>query len=217
MEGEAALAGQQQAQAEVQAQAEALAAATRPASSPLQGANAEIAPLASGEQGALPAAAESALQAAEQSLAEAAAEANAAMPAASQASAEAAQASLAEAAAALALAEAGLGAPAMPAPGQAPAPGQVPGQAPGQAPAPGQVPGQGPPPPQGTGDQGNWAGAAGPEGPARRREGTSEYIKLPKRDRGTLRQSQAEGYSPEYGRMIEQYLRNLSDAASEDE
>jgi hypothetical protein len=37
---------------------------------------------------------------------------------------------------------------------------------------------------------------------------------LPERNRGALRQSQGETYSPEYGRMIEQYLKNLSDSAS---
>ena len=63
MAGEPALGEQAQAQAEVQAQAEALAAATQPASSPLQGANAEVSPFASGAEGALPSAAESALQA----------------------------------------------------------------------------------------------------------------------------------------------------------
>ncbi|MBJ06141.1 MAG: hypothetical protein CMO40_03340, partial [Verrucomicrobiaceae bacterium] len=49
----------------------------------------------------------------------------------------------------------------------------------------------------------------------RKRSGVSKHIGLPKRDRGTLRQSQGESYSPEYGRMIEQYLKNLADTPRE--
>ena len=34
------------------------------------------------------------------------------------------------------------------------------------------------------------------------------------RERGTLTQSKSEGYPAEYGSLIEQYLKNLSDRAS---
>ncbi|MFM1559650.1 MAG: hypothetical protein ACKJSK_10085, partial [Roseibacillus sp.] len=68
---------------------------------------------------------------------------------------------------------------------------------------------------KGNGNEGNWNGPGGADGPRRRRDGASKHIGLPKRERGTLRQSQGETYSPEYGRMIEQYLKNLSDSASE--
>jgi hypothetical protein len=36
-------------------------------------------------------------------------------------------------------------------------------------------------------------------------------VKLPARDRQALQQSQAEKYPEEYGTMVEQYLRNLSE------
>ena len=41
--------------------------------------------------------------------------------------------------------------------------------------------------------------------------GASAFVQLPPRDRQALQQSQAEKYPEEYGNMVEQYLRNLSD------
>jgi hypothetical protein len=41
--------------------------------------------------------------------------------------------------------------------------------------------------------------------------GATAFVQLPARDRQALQQSQAEKYPEEYGTMVEQYLRNLSD------
>ncbi|HAT18696.1 MAG TPA: hypothetical protein DCS85_00920, partial [Verrucomicrobiales bacterium] len=106
--GEQGTAAQAREQGEIQELAEALGAGTQPAASPLQAANSEVSPLASGSQGSLPLGAQSALQSAQQSLADAAAQANAGNPSNSQSESQAAQASLSQAAAALSLAQAGL-------------------------------------------------------------------------------------------------------------
>ncbi len=45
-----------------------------------------------------------------------------------------------------------------------------------------------------------------PEGPP-----TGQYLGLPERDREVIQQSRAEKYPEEYGQMVEQYMRNLSD------
>jgi trimeric autotransporter adhesin len=42
--------------------------------------------------------------------------------------------------------------------------------------------------------------------------GKTAFVQLPARDRQALQQSQAEKYPEEYGTMVEQYLRNLSDS-----
>jgi hypothetical protein len=120
----------------------------------------------------------------------------------------------------VALAEAGLGSPEAPLAGE---PGQQPGQEPGQEPGqPGQQPGspspepgQGPPPPNGDGLAVNFDGSGGADGPRVNNTGTSRFIGLPDRERGTIKQSAGESFPAEYGSMIEQYLKNLSDKASD--
>jgi len=112
---------------------------------------------------------------------------------------------LAQAQAALALAQAGLSA------GQ----GQGQGQGQGRNPSLGQGQGQGPPGPQGTGRQGNWSGPGGADGPKRNTAGTGQFTGLPKRDRAAIQQSQSEKYPQEYGPLVEQYLKNLSDQSGE--
>ena len=89
--GEQGTAPQAQEQGEIQELAEALGDGAQPASSPLQAANSEISPLASGSEGSLPLGAQSALQSAQQSLADAAAQANAGNPSNSQSESQAAQ------------------------------------------------------------------------------------------------------------------------------
>ena len=156
-----------------------------------------------------------------------------------QANAEAAQQALAQAAAALALAEAGVGTDAAqgdPA-GQPPGEkgqgqgekGQGQGQQPGQGQAQGQSqaqgkgqakgPGQGQPKEpgaegKGKGEVGNWQGAGGADGPLGDVKGRSNFIGLPKRDRNAIIQSQTEKYPEEFGSLVEQYLKNLSDQAT---
>jgi hypothetical protein len=71
--------------------------------------------------------------------------------------------------------------------------------------------GQGTPNPKGTGQMGNWAGAGGTEGPKQPAAGAGQFTGLPMRDRAAIQQSQAEKYPQEYGPMVEQYLKNLSD------
>jgi hypothetical protein len=44
--------------------------------------------------------------------------------------------------------------------------------------------------------------------------GETAFVQLPPRDRQALQQSQAEKYPEEYGTLVEQYLRNLSDSQS---
>jgi len=143
------------------------------------------------------------------------AEANKAMPA--QANAQAAQQALAQAAASLALAQAGVGTPQT-------AQGQQPGQGQGQQPGngKGQQPGNGKGQPQqpgqqagkGDGKQGNWLGAGGADGAKRDLTGGSGFIGLPARDRAAIKQSVGEKYPEEFGRAVEQYLKNLSDTTS---
>ena len=41
--------------------------------------------------------------------------------------------------------------------------------------------------------------------------GSSSFLGLPPRDRDAIQQSRREKYPEEYGAMIEQYLKNLSD------
>ena len=207
-----------------QSVAQALAQSSPPVA-PLNAASSAIAPLNAGQMGPLPGSMAQPLQAAQASLSQAAAQSATDQPAQAQASAQAAQASLAQAAAAMSLAQAGLGTGMAQAQGQGQSlsPGQGAGQVPGQgqgtgqAPGTGQVQGQGPPPPRGTGDTGNWAGAGGANGPRRTRTGGSGFIGLPGRERESLRQSRSEKYPQQFKREIEEYFRKLSEAADEEE
>ncbi|MBI5387115.1 MAG: hypothetical protein HZA90_20790 [Verrucomicrobia bacterium] len=189
----------------------------------------DITPVAAGDMGPLPAAAEAALQSALGALNQGAAQAAAHQQSPAQANASVAAQALAQAQAALALAEAGLkselaqmdqgepgGQQGQPAgKGRTPGPAKPPGQnqqaanQPGRK--PGQQPGPGTPPPRGTGDVGNWRGAGGANGPQRATAGFGSFVGLPGRDRAAIQQSQGEKYPQEYGPMVEQYLRNLSD------
>ncbi|MFL2482750.1 MAG: hypothetical protein ACJ0KA_00305, partial [Verrucomicrobiales bacterium] len=58
-------------------------------------------------------------------------------------------------------------------------------------------------------------GKGGAKGPKRDERGSSKFIGLPKRERGSLNQSNSEGFPAEYGSLIEQYLKNLSDKATD--
>jgi hypothetical protein len=50
-----------------------------------------------------------------------------------------------------------------------------------------------------------------PDGPRADAHGPGQYLGLPPRDRQAIQQSQSDKYPPEYGAMVEQYYRNLSD------
>ena len=153
----------------------------------------DVAAAAAQDTAPVPADSAAAMAQAESALAQAAAAAQAGQP-------QAAQAAAAQAAAALASAQASL------------APGQ-PGQ-PGK-------PGQGPPMPgmadennakQGMGERkDNQANATGQTGALSNSRTGSSYLGLPPRDRQAIQQSRNERYPEEYGPMIEQYLKNLSD------
>jgi hypothetical protein len=94
-------------------------------------------------------------------------------------------------------------------PGQGKGQGKQPGQGQGQGQQPGK--GQGTPAPKGDGKDGNWAGAGSANGARSGTTGSSSFVGLPKRDRAAIQQSQAEKYPQEYGPLVEQYLKNLSD------
>jgi hypothetical protein len=214
-------------QAEVKKAAEALMAAMQSAPDSalqqagqhLEQAGTTIGPVNAGQMGAMPQAAQAALQTAEQAMAQGAAQTASKEGAQAQASAAAAAQSLAQARAALALAQAGLNSQPgqqgqqgqQPGEGQAQAQGQGQGQKGGQGQA--RQPGQGTPSQRGDGKVGNWAGTGGTQGPRQATDGSSGYLSLPKRDRAALQQSQAEKYPQEYGPLVEQYLKNLSDQA----
>jgi hypothetical protein len=176
----------------------------------------DVSPIAAGEAGPLPAAADAAVQEAQEALTQAAAQAAAEKSEPAQAQAANAAQALAQAQAALALAQAGLNsemAQGQGPQGQGQQPGQGKGQQPGQGQGQGKQPGQGKgtPPPRGTGDQGNMDGSGGANGPRNGVAGSSSFVGLPKRDRAAIQQSQAEKYPQEYGPLVEQYLKNLSD------
>lgn len=173
----------------------------------------DVSPIAAGQAGQLPAAAQQAVQSAQSALTQASAQAGANQQAPAQANAAQAAQALAQAQAALALAQAGLN-PQM-AQGQQGQQGQGQGQSPGEGQGKGQQQGQGKgtPPPRGTGQQGNWSGAGGANGARRAASGNGSFIGLPQRDRAAIQQSQAEKYPQEYGPLVEQYLKNLSDQA----
>jgi len=166
--------------------------------------------VASDPAGALPQAAQAAASEAQQALSDGAAEAASQQAGEAQQSAEQAQQALAQAQAALSLAQAGLSS------SQQPGQGQQPGQQ-GQGQQPGQGQAQGP----GQANENNAKGGTGQrqgnetnvtnDGSRRGRDGSATYVGLPARDREALHQSQGEKYPEEYGTMVEQYMRNLSD------
>jgi len=216
-------------QAQVQKAAESLLAsqqkaptqALQKAAKKLEHAAETIGPLAAG--GELPSSAESALQAAEDALANGTAQAEAGQGPPAQASASSAAQALAQAQAALALAQAGLSSEMAQAgqgqgqgEGQGKGKGQGKGRGQGQG-QEGQGTGQGTPGPNGNGRQGNWNGAGGADGPRRSVTGPGQYTGLPKRDRAAIQQSQAEKYPQEYGALVEQYLKNLSDQTGKEQ
>jgi hypothetical protein len=179
----------------------------------------DVSPIAAGQAGQLPAAADQAVQQAQDALTQAAAQAGAQQAQPAQANAQQAAQALAQAQAALALAQAGLNSEMA---GQQPGKGQQPGQGQGQqgqgqSQGQGQQPGkgQGTPPPKGNGQDGNWSGAGGANGPRNGAAGSSSFVGLPKRDRAAIQQSQAEKYPQEYGPLVEQYLKNLSDQSGQ--
>ena len=182
----------------------------------LEQALGDVTPVAAGQAGQLPAAAQQAVQRAQSALTQAAAQAGANQQSPAQANAQTAAQALAQAQAALALAQAGLSSEMAQGQGQQ-GQGQSPGQNPGQGQGQGQQPGRGPgtPPPRGNGQQGNWSGAGGADGAHRTAAGNGTFIGLPKRDRAAIQQSQAEKYPQEYGPLVEQYLKNLSDQNGE--
>lgn len=175
----------------------------------------DVNPIASGQAGQLPSAAQAAVQSAQSALTDASAQAAAKQKAPAQANAANAAQALAQAQAALALAQAGLS--SQMAQGQGQQPGQGQGQQPGQGKGQGQQPGKGKgdPAPRGTGKDGNWSGAGGANGARHGANGSGTYVGLPQRDRAAIQQSQAEKYPQEYGPLVEQYLKNLSDQSGE--
>lgn len=182
----------------------------------LEQALGDVAPVAAGQSGSLPGAAQQAVQSAQSALTQAAAQAGAKQNKPAQLNAAQAAQALAEAQAAIALAQAGLGSEMAQGQGQQPGQGQSPGQGQGQGKETQQAgPGKGTPPPRGTGKDGNWNGAGGANGARQSVAGSGSYIGLPKRDRAALQQSQAEKYPQEYGPLVEQYLKNLSDQENE--
>ena len=210
------------AEALMDAQQKAPASAMQSAAEALQNANNAISPLAAGALGQMPAGAQSSLQSAQASTAQGSAQASAGQNTPAQQSATAAAQALAQAQAALALAQAGVGSEAaMAQPGEGEGEGEGKGKGKGkgkgqgksQANAQGQ--GKGQPSPHGDGNKGNWDGSGGADGPRQNTAGSSSFTRLPGRDRAALQQSQAEKYPQEYGPLVEQYLRNLSDQATD--
>jgi len=193
------------------AQQGAPASAMQNAAQALQDAGETIRPLTSGKMGRMPSGAQSALQSAQSSVGEGSAQASAGQNTPAQMNATDAANALAQAQAALALAQAGLGTQPSPGQGQSQAKGQ------GKTPGPGQGKGQGQgsPSPQGTGDEGNRNGPGGADGSRTETAGAGTFTRLPNRDRAALKQSQAEKYPQEFGPLVEQYLKNLSDQSGE--
>ena len=198
----------EQAQREVdEAMAQMEQGALQPAGKDLDQAEGLVSPLTAGKMGRLPPSAQAALESAQGSLSSGSAQAASGQGAPAQASAAAAAQSLAQAQAALALAQAGLSS------GMAQA-GQGQGQGQGQAQGQGKGRGQGQPTPQGSGRDGNWRGSGGADGAKRGTVGQGQFTGLPARDRAAIQQSQGEKYPQEYGPLVEQYLKNLSDQGS---
>ncbi len=211
--------GQEQREVKLMAQ-ELLAAqenanqqAMQNAANMLEQALNDVSPIAAGQAGQLPSSANQAVQQAQSALTLSAAQAGANQQQPAQQNAAQAAQALAQARAALALAQAGLNSEMA---GQQPGQGQQQGKGQGQkgqGQSPGQQPGkgQGTPAPKGEGKDGNWSGAGGADGARNGAAGSSSFVGLPKRDRAAIQQSQAEKYPQEYGPLVEQYLKNLSD------
>jgi hypothetical protein len=177
----------------------------------------DITPVAAGELGDIPPVAQAAVESALHSLNDAAGQAAGHQQTPARANAAAAAQALAQAQAALTLAEAGLSGDMAKA-DQADQQGQQPGQgkspAQGKQPGPGKQPGR-QPSPQATGKAGNWNGQGGANGPLKSASGSGEFVRLPSRDRAAIQQSRSENYPQEYGPLVEQYLKNLSDQAGQ--
>jgi hypothetical protein len=215
---------QKAAEALMAAQQKAPASAMQAAAEALQNANNTISPLTAGALGQMPAGAQSALQSAQGSTSQGSAQASAGQNSPAQQSATSAAQALAQAQAALALAQAGIGSEAAMSEqgegegeGQGKGKGKGKGQGKGQGQSQANAQGQGrggQPSPQGDG-RGNWDGTGGADGPRQGTVGSSSFTRLPSRDRAALQQSQAEKYPQEFGPLVEQYLRNLSDQATD--
>ena len=200
---------QKQAEAMMASQQSAPASAMQSASESMQGAGETISPLTSGRMGRMPAGVQSALQTAQRSTSQGSAQASAGQNTPAQMSATDAANALAQAQAALALAQAGLGSQPSPGQGQPGNQGKTPGEGQGQG------KGKGKPSPQGTGNEGNWTGDGGADGGRPGTTGAGTFTRLPGRDRAAIQQSQSEKYPQEYGPLVEQYLKNLSDQGGE--
>lgn len=214
-------------QEEVQKAAEGMMAAQKnappssmqSASKSLQKANKALSPLTSGALGQMPAGAQGQLQTAQSETAEGSGEAGAGQRDAAQQSAQAAAEALAQAQAALSLAQAGAGSQAaMPGQGKGQGEGKGEkgdGEGQGKGKGQSQARGKGRPNPEGDGNRGNFDGDGGADGARRGTAGSSQFTRLPNRDRAAIQQSQAEKYPQEYGPLVEQYLKNLSDQAGD--
>jgi len=215
-------------QAEIRQQTETLANAQRDmpenaldrAAEHLTRAALDTAEVASGQTGTLPETARVATESALQSLHQGLRGARARRHPQAQAHTQAAADALSRALAALVLAQAGLGdemaqtanqpSPLQPssalAGGQ---PSQQPGQSSGLQGSQPAAPGL--PSMRGTGQIGNWTGSGARSGVLRNATGAGSHLQLPARDRAAIQQSAGESYPQEYGPLVEQYLKNLSD------
>ena len=216
---------QQAAEALLAAQEKASEQSMRAASEALKDANQAIGPLAAGAMGQMPAGAQVALQSAQSSTAQGSAQASAKQNSPAQQSATAAAQALAQAQGALALAQAGVGSEMAQkgegkgegkagGKGQDGGKGKAEGDGRGESQANATGKGKGQPTSQGNGNKGNWDGDGG-DGARNTVTGSSSFTRLPSRDRAALQQSQNEKYPQEYGPLVEQYLRNLSDQATD--
>jgi hypothetical protein len=186
------------------------------AAEPLDAANEMISPLTSGAISMLPMDAQLSLRAAQQALTEASAKASSGDASPAQASAQSAQDSLNKAAAALALAQKGLGnnseqqmAQGEGGKGESEQKGKGDAKGPGKS-KPKSDSKEG----EGNGDKGNFNGKGGADGRLRKVADRNTFIGLPARERNAILQSLGESYPEEFGPLVEQYLKNLSDQAS---
>lgn len=190
----------------------------KPATAPLDKANAMIAPLTSGEINALPLDAQLALRQAQRALTEASAKASANQATPAQQNAQLAQETLSQAASALALAQKGLGNQSEEAQQMAQGEsgrGKSDQVGKGQAKGPGKNKAsddskEG----RGDGSKGNFNGQGDSNGRLRQVADRNTFIGLPSRERNAILQSMGEKYPEEFGPLVEQYLKNLSDASS---
>ncbi|MGB0581846.1 MAG: hypothetical protein ACPGVU_19300, partial [Limisphaerales bacterium] len=190
----------------------------KPATTPLDKASAMISPLTSGEISSLPLDAQLALRQAQRALTEASAKAGANQAAPAQQNAQMAQETLSQAASALALAQKGLGNQSEEAQQMAQGEsgkGKSNQVGKGQAKGPGKNKAsddskEG----KGNGDKGNFNGQGDSNGRLRQVADRNTFIGLPSRERNAILQSMGEKYPEEFGPLVEQYLKNLSDASS---